>query len=57
MDDLGVAVVVDDEADMRHLLEGILRQAGFSVYSAAGDVRQPGNDLLHEKVHGGCAAL
>ncbi|WP_426996571.1 response regulator transcription factor [Pseudarthrobacter sp. N5] len=34
MSDLGVAVVIEDDADMRNLLEAVLRQAGFEVYSA-----------------------
>ena len=34
MDDLGVAVVIEDDADMRNLLEGVLRQAGFEVHTA-----------------------
>ena len=35
MGDLGVAVVVEDDADVRNLLEAVLSQAGFEVYSAA----------------------
>ncbi|MET3162312.1 UNVERIFIED_ORG: DNA-binding response OmpR family regulator [Arthrobacter sp. UYEF10] len=35
MEDLGVAVVIEDDADVRNLLEGILRQAGFEVHTAA----------------------
>lgn len=35
MTDLGVAVVVEDDADVRNLVEGVLRQAGFEVHSAA----------------------
>lgn len=34
MDDLGVAVVIEDDADVRNLLEGILSQAGFEVHTA-----------------------
>ena len=34
MEDLGVAVVIEDDADVRNLLEGILRQAGFEVHTA-----------------------
>jgi len=34
MDDLGVAVVIEDDADVRNLLEGILTQAGFEVHTA-----------------------
>lgn len=39
MNDLGVAVVIEDDADMRNLLEAVLGQAGFEVHSAA-DGRQ-----------------
>lgn len=35
MNDLGVAVVIEDDADMRNLLEAVLGQAGFEVHSAA----------------------
>lgn len=35
MGDLGVAVVVEDDADVRNLLEAVLSQAGFEVYAAA----------------------
>jgi two-component system OmpR family response regulator len=35
MGDLGVAVVVEDDADVRNLLEAVLSQAGFDVFSAA----------------------
>ena len=35
MTDLGVAVVVEDDADVRNLVEAVLRQAGFEVHSAA----------------------
>ncbi|KHL05055.1 response regulator transcription factor [Sinomonas humi] len=35
MDDLGVALVVEDDDDVRHLVEDVLRQAGFEVMSAA----------------------
>jgi DNA-binding response OmpR family regulator len=35
MSDMGVAVVIEDDADMRNLLEGILLQAGFEVHTAS----------------------
>ena len=35
MTDLGVAVVVEDDEDVRHLVEAVLSQAGFDVHSAA----------------------
>ncbi|HET7140306.1 MAG TPA: response regulator transcription factor [Arthrobacter sp.] len=35
MSDLGVAVVIEDDLDMRNLLEGVLRQSGFEVHSAS----------------------
>lgn len=34
MDDLGVAVVIEDDVDIRNLLEGVLSQAGFEVHTA-----------------------
>ena len=34
MSDLGVAVVIEDDLDMRNLLEGVLRQ-GFEVHTAS----------------------
>ncbi|NUT69812.1 response regulator transcription factor [Pseudarthrobacter sp. C4D7] len=34
MDDLGVAVVIEDDVDVRNLLEGVLTQAGFEVHTA-----------------------
>ncbi|MEV7998434.1 response regulator transcription factor [Pseudarthrobacter oxydans] len=34
MDELGVAVVIEDDADVRNLLEGVLAQAGFEVHTA-----------------------
>jgi DNA-binding response OmpR family regulator len=33
--DLGVAVVIEDDADVRNLLDAVLQQAGFEVHSAA----------------------
>ncbi|MET3809511.1 response regulator transcription factor [Arthrobacter sp. UYEF3] len=35
MTDLGVAVVVEDDADVRNLVEAVLRQSGFEVHSAS----------------------
>ncbi len=35
MDDFGLALVVEDDDDVRHLVEDVLRQAGFEVISAA----------------------
>lgn len=34
MDDLGIAVVIEDDEDVRNLLEGVLSQAGFEVHTA-----------------------
>lgn len=36
MSDSGVAVVIEDDNDIRNLLEGVLVQAGFVVHTAAG---------------------
>lgn len=38
MSDLGVAVIIEDDMDVRNLLEGVLCQAGFVVHTA-GDGR------------------
>lgn len=46
MNDLGVAVVIEDDADMRNLLEAVLGQAGFEVHSAV-DGRQ-GVEIVRE---------
>lgn len=35
MSDLGVAVVIEDDLDMRNLLEGVLRHSGFEVHTAS----------------------
>lgn len=35
MSDLGVAVVIEDDLDMRNLLVGVLRQSGFEVHTAS----------------------
>ena len=42
MNDLGVAVVIEDDDDVRGLLDAVLRQAGFEVHSAA-----TGGDGVH----------
>lgn len=34
MSDLGVAVVIEDDTDMRNLIEGVLLQSGFEVHTA-----------------------
>lgn len=34
MGEMGVAVVIEDDLDMRNLLEGVLLQAGFDVHTA-----------------------
>lgn len=36
MSDPGVAVVIEDDADVRNLLEAVLLQSGFSVHTAGG---------------------
>jgi two-component system, OmpR family, response regulator len=36
MSDPGVAVVIEDDADLRNLLVAVMRQSGFEVHSAAG---------------------
>lgn len=52
MGELGVAVIVEDDDDVRGLLEGVLRQAGFEVYSASDGregvetVRKVGPDVV-----------
>ncbi|MBX7443363.1 MULTISPECIES: response regulator transcription factor [unclassified Arthrobacter] len=35
MGDLGIAVIVEDDLDVRNLLEGVLGQAGFIVHAAS----------------------
>lgn len=47
MDDLGVAVVIEDDADVRNLLEGVLTQAGFEVHSAVDG--RTGVDVVRSK--------
>ncbi|MGO4186092.1 response regulator transcription factor [Pseudarthrobacter sp. TAF60_1] len=50
MDDLGVAVVIEDDADIRNLLEGVLRQAGFEVHTAV-DGRDGVEVVRNNKAH------
>ncbi|MFD5276591.1 response regulator transcription factor [Pseudarthrobacter sp. NPDC058362] len=47
MDDLGVAVVIEDDADVRNLLEGVLSQAGFEVHTASDG--KAGVEVVREK--------
>jgi two-component system, OmpR family, response regulator len=47
MSDLGVAVVIEDDADMRNLLEAVFLQAGFEVHSAAGG--REGVEVVRDK--------
>ncbi|RAX18419.1 response regulator [Pseudarthrobacter sp. AG30] len=47
MDDLGVAVVIEDDADVRNLLEGVLTQAGFEVHTA--DDGRSGVEVVRSK--------
>lgn len=46
MSDLGVAMVIEDDADMRNLLQAVLLQAGFVVHTAS-DGRE-GVDIVKE---------
>lgn len=52
MSDLGVAVVIEDDLDMRNLLQGVLSQSGFAVHTASDGregvavVREIGPDLV-----------
>ena len=48
MEDLGVAVVIEDDVDIRNLLEGVLRQAGFEVHTAAEG--REGVDVVRNKM-------
>lgn len=47
MGDLGVAVVIEDDLDVRNLIEGVFLQSGFVVHTAV-DGRQ-GVDVVREK--------
>jgi len=47
MSDLGVAVVIEDDADMRNLLQAVLLQAGFEVHTASGG--REGVDVVRDK--------
>lgn len=47
MDEPGVAVVIEDDADVRNLLEGVLTQAGFEVHTAV-DGRE-GVEVVRQK--------
>lgn len=47
MGDVGVAVVIEDDLDVRNLVEGVLRQAGFEVHSALAG--RPGVTMVREK--------
>lgn len=46
MSDLGLAVVIEDDLDVRNLLEGVLLQSGFEVRTASGG--REGVDLVRE---------
>ena len=48
MTGLGVAVVIEDDADMRNLLRAVLEQAGFAVYTAASGLE--GVDLVRRRL-------
>lgn len=50
MDDLGVAVVIEDDADVRNLLEGVLSQAGFEVHTAV-DGREGVEVVRHKQAN------
>lgn len=47
MSESGVAVVIEDDQDVRNLLEGVLRQAGFEVHAAPNG--REGVDLVRAK--------
>jgi DNA-binding response OmpR family regulator len=50
MEDLGVAVVIEDDEDIRNLLEGVLRQSGFEVHTAV-DGRDGVEVVRNNKAH------
>lgn len=45
--DLGVAVVIEDDDDVRNLLDAVLQQAGFEVHSAA--TGREGVDIVRQR--------
>lgn len=47
MDELGIAVVIEDDEDVRNLLEGVLSQAGFEVHTAMNGRR--GVEMVRDK--------
>jgi DNA-binding response OmpR family regulator len=47
MSDPGVAVVIEDDADLRNLLVAVMRQSGFEVHSAAGG--REGVDVVRDQ--------
>ena len=50
MSDLGVAVVVEDDKDLRNLLEAVFQQAGFEVHAAA-DGREGVELVRHQQAN------
>lgn len=50
MSDLGVAVVVEDDKDIRNLLESVFLQAGFEVHTAS-DGREGVELVRHQKAN------
>lgn len=48
--DLGLAVVIEDDDDVRNLLDAVLRQAGFVVHSSGGG--REGVELVRDKLPG-----
>jgi two-component system OmpR family response regulator len=47
MGDLGVAVVIEDDLDVRNLVEGVFLQSGFVVHTAMGG--REGVEAVREK--------